>query len=122
MATYLDHKIHATVQTTDGTVTTCGSYTLADETSVFVTAIVFGRQASSTNANAYLLVAAVKRESAGGATQITGSPIQERTFEDAGTWDAVIDVSSNDVRIRVTGVAATTINWDARIEVQVFTP
>lgn len=111
----------AFVTTTDATVTTCGSYTMPDEASARVHAVVLGRQSASTNAAAYEITAAVKRET-GTLSQITGSPVAEATMEDDAAWAATIDVLGNDVRVRVTGVAATTITWQATIEIIVYKP
>lgn len=35
-------------------------------------------------------------------------------IESDATWDCFFDVSGNDIRFRVTGIAATTINWSVR--------
>ena len=117
--------IPAQVQTTDATVTTCGYFTLPDECAAFVRAYVIGIQSGSTNAAAYHLQAGAKGQS-GTRSLITGGPhkITESgtNMEDVGTWDCTIDVSGNDVRVRVTGLAATTIDWQTTMEITLFKP
>ena len=110
------------VQTFDATVTTIWSYTAPDETDIFIRAVVQARRNASTDAATYELTGALKRESAGSVTQITGSPSQDHVYEDAGlaACEATIDGSGNDVRVRVTGVAATQIFWRAAIEIITF--
>jgi hypothetical protein len=36
--------------------------------------------------------------------------------EDTASWDATLTVSGTDILVQVTGVAATTINWQAVLE------
>ena len=115
----------ATVSTTDATVTTCGSYTLPDETVIIVKAYVVGRTTGGVAAN-YIRCAGAQREAAGaaalvGAVDVTG---WFHTGADAGAslWVCTLDVSSNDVRVRVTGAAATTIAWRSMLEIEVLTP
>lgn len=111
----------ATVQTTDATVTTLDLFTLADETVVSVHAWIHGL-VTGGDAAVYDLVGAVKRVSAGAATVIATLPATSTPIEDNAAWDATLDVSGNDVRVRVTGVAATTINWRVEWTIRVHTP
>lgn len=46
-----------------------------------------------------------------GTVALVGSVASPETFEDVSGWNCTVDVSSNVVRVRVTGAAATTINW-----------
>lgn len=125
MATYLDHRVAATVSTTDATVTTCGSYTLPDETIIIVRAYVVGRTTAGVAAN-YIRAAGAQREAAAGAALVGAVDVTGwfHTGEDAGAalWDCTLDVSGNDIRCRVTGAAATTIAWRALLEILVLTP
>lgn len=113
-------RITATIQTTDATVTTCGSYTLPDECAAFVSAKVLGVQSGSANTGGFLLNAVVEAQS--GTRALVSTADQTIIKRDVGTWDAVIDVSGNDVRVRVTGVAATTIDWQTTLEITLFKP
>lgn len=116
----IQNTIRAEVTTTDATVTTCGLYTMPDEASARVQAIVMGRQAGSTNAAGYFFTAFVKREA--GTLSLMGAAVDQGSVEDDAAWNATIDVFGTDVRVRVTGVAATTIVWQATIEIIVFKP
>ena len=121
MASELIVKREATVQTTDGTVTTCGTYTLADASAGLVIAYIAARRPSNGDSAAYIRIVGVKRHAAGGAT-LVGAVNGLVSQEDAGAalWDATLDVNSNDVRVRVTGAAATTIEWMAQLELRPF--
>ncbi len=125
MATKLDHRVPATVTTTDATVTTCGSYTLADETIVLARAYVVGRTTGGVAAN-YIRTAGAQREGGAGAALVGAVDVTGwfHTGEDAGAalWDCTLDVNTNDIRVRVTGAAATTIAWRALLEILVLTP
>lgn len=99
------------VQTTDATVTTLDSFTLANNTSVVVSWLVTAVKSDNTQAAGYA-VSAVFRNNAGTVTQV-GSTSVTVLGEDDSVWDATADVSGTTVRLRVTGKAATTIQWTA---------
>lgn len=106
-----------TVQTTDATQTTLYSETLADESAYMVRAYVTGKKNDSTDRAVYGKVACVYRDAGGGAT-IQGSVGDIFTdIESNASWDVTVTVNTNDVRVSVTGVAATTIDWKGKIEV-----
>ncbi len=111
------------VQTADGTQTTCGSYTIALATVVNITAYIEAYSAAAGDAKVFQLAGGIERI-AGGAV-ILGSVLNLITAQGtagATTWAATMDVSGNDVRVRVTGALATTIEWRTRIVVDVYTP
>ena len=111
------------VQTTDGTQTTCGSYTLATATVVSITAYIVAYSAAAGDAKVFQLTGGIERI-AGGAV-IIGSILNVITAQGtagATTWSATMDVNGNDVRVRVTGAALTTIEWRTRLVVDVYTP
>ncbi len=105
-----------TVQTTTATVTTIDSFTLSDNTTYNVEAWITGDVSSGANSAGYIVMATVKR-TGGGAATLVGTANQIHVREDDAAWDATIDVTGNDCRVRVTGVAATTINWKCRMTV-----
>lgn len=107
-------KAYASVQTTDATVTTLMSKTLAEGKAYIIIANIIGKQAD-TNRASYVRRACVYRPAAGSAT-LQGSVQDELTVESDASWDCTIDVSGNDVRVRITGVAATTIDWKGSLE------
>lgn len=103
-------KASETLETTDATVTTLDIIPLDDETTYHIESNIIGVQSGGSNRASYQLTGTFYR-SGGNATQ-QGSTTVIHSAESA-SWDAVFDVSDNDVRIRVTGIAATNILWQA---------
>lgn len=110
------HKRIETVQTTDATQTTLDSITLEDENTYHVEGIVTGVKSDGTDRASYKVAATVYRTGAGSAT-IQGSVTTLHSAESNASWDATLTVSSNDVRLSVTGVASTTIEWAGQLNV-----
>lgn len=98
-------------QTTDATQKTLGTYTPADATAINVKVQVVGRKSDGSQAAGYLLEATFRRS--GSTTTQVGSTTAVATHEDDASWDATLDASGTDVRVRVTGKASTTIDWTA---------
>ena len=118
----IDQKI-ATVQTTDATQTTCGTYTVPLATVINVTMYIEAYSAAAGDAKVFQLVGGIERI-AGGAV-VCGSILNLITAQGtagATTWSVTADVSGNDLRVRVTGALATTINWMSRMVVDSHTP
>lgn len=105
--------IKAAVQTTDATVTTCGSVTLEDTSVYKIEAEILGRETDGSNRAMYHLEGLFYRE--GGVAVQQGATISLVTIESDAAWACVFDVNSNDVRVRVTGAAAT-INWQVALK------
>lgn len=119
MADKFNDRIEGTVQTTDATTATVATFPLVDEAvylfEVFVVGLVGGG-----NAAGYRLCVSAKRVLAGGATLV--GTVDKAIGEDAPQWDADIDVNGNNVRVRVTGQAAVTIDWFAHGQCIVLVP
>ena len=98
------------VQTTDATVTNLDTFTLASNTGVHVSWMVMAVKSDMTQGAGYV-VTAVFRNNAGTVAQV--GTTQVTSLEDASTWDVTADNSTTTIRLRVTGVAATTIQWTA---------
>jgi len=99
----------AGVQTTDATITAIDTITLAANTMVTVEARINGFiDDYSANLGARIFYTA--RRAGAGAVE-TSAPIVDILEDSAGAPSADIDVSGNDVRILVQGVAAETWNW-----------
>lgn len=99
-----------TVQTVDATVTTLLSYTPTDEKVTTIFAIVSACRSDGGAGASYMRRAAVRRD--GGVTVLVGAvETIGADKEDVAGWDVTIDVSTPAARVRVTGAAATTINW-----------
>lgn len=103
------------VQTTDATETTIWSLALSDETTYHVRGTIIGVESDGSNRASYDLTVTAYRTGAGSAT-IQGTVTSLHAEESDTNWNADFDVNSNDLRIRVTGVASTTINWVTTVE------
>lgn len=104
-----DPVVTGSASTTDATVTTAATYTPADGTVVTVVAVVSARLSTGASAAGYVRTATFRR--AGATTSIVGAVGTPHTAEDVAGWDCTIDASGTDVRVRVTGAAASTISW-----------
>lgn len=105
----------STVQTSDATVTTIATVKPTNTKGVAIRAIIIGKDKATANTAGYGLAATAKRQ--GGVTTLTGAVTVLWSHEDVAGWDAAIDVSTPDVRVRVTGAADTNIDWRCRLEV-----
>jgi len=105
------------VQTTNATQTTLTSVTLANNTVYRFTAQIIARDTSGTD-RAYYIVNTLVYRQGGGAT--LGTVNMQLIDETAGAlaWDATFTVSGNDLRLSVTGLAATTIDWGCTLTYQ----
>jgi len=110
-------KASAEVQTTDATVTTLNSLALEDENAYHVKVKATAVQSDGSNRASYEKIVTVYRTGAGSAT-IQGSISIVHESESNVSWDLTLDVSGNNVRVRVTGIAATTIEWGCQLEIE----
>jgi hypothetical protein len=108
-------KGSAEVQTTNATQTTVDSITLLDENTYHCEAWVVGVESDGSNRASYHIACTVYRTGAGNAT-LQGGVTSVHANESDATWDATFTVNSNDVRVSVTGVAVTTIEWGATLK------
>lgn len=98
------------VQTTDATVTTLSSISVEDGKTTHIEATVSARKTDGTAGATYSLHSSFRR-TGGTTTQIGGITTVSHIAEDDSSWNATTDVSGSTVRIRVTGAAATIIDW-----------
>lgn len=105
-------------QTASTTTTSCGSYIMADESSIAIDAIVgVSRRTNVTKAGRFKR-SAVYTRTGGGAPTLVGS-IDTGMDQTTGSGDAVtFDVSGNTVRVRVTAGDADNRNWSCELRVQ----
>lgn len=103
-----EYADQANVQTTDGTVTTLFSWTILDEAATLAGLTVGGDQSTGANTAFYIRRLKFKRD---GGTVTAGTVETTFTDEDVAGWDATIDNSTSTGRSRVTGAAATTVDW-----------
>lgn len=104
------NRFIAGVQTLDATVTNLQTFTPANNTVTAVKVIVTGRRSDGIQGAMYDLFAVFRKDGAGVIAQV-GSTLVVASQEDNVAWDATIDGSAGVIRIRVTGVAVTTIDW-----------
>lgn len=100
----------ANVQTTDATVTTIFSWSILDEAVTTETAEVSAVKSDGSVTASYVRRARIKRD---GGTVTVGTVNDMFTDEEGGfsACDTTIDASGSSGRVRVTGLAATTIDW-----------
>jgi hypothetical protein len=107
----------ATVQTTDATVTNIATIALASGEATVVHGFIIGTQGSSANSLAASFTAAGKNNG-GTSAQLAAASITTIDGDGGNAWAVTIDVddTTDAIRIRVTGQAATTINWTVKYE------
>jgi len=105
-------KSVTTVQTADATVTTLGTLALEEDKAYIVTAEIIAEETTAPSADraAYSFKGLFYRVNAGAAVQEGATSVLLEEESDAA-WDCDFDVNANNVRVRVTGAVATTINW-----------
>lgn len=112
----------AAIQTTDATPTTAFTLALADSTLYRVTIEVLARDTSGTNRAFYAKTCLAYRQGGGATIEGTGNHLGGLDgvlgTSGADPWEADFSVSSNDLRVTVTGAAATTINWVLAVHYQ----
>lgn len=106
---------HATLQTTDAVQTTIFSYTVPTGTMVRVWVVCTALRSDSAAGGTYQRIGGWKNNA--GTVTLVGAGVSPGTpgdLEDAAlaAADITIDISSTTVRARLTGIGATTINWD----------
>jgi hypothetical protein len=112
-------NVKGNVQTTNATQTTLITLSLTDNRVYFVECVVLGNKSDNTQRAVYQRTVAVYRANGGVAT-ILNSVVSLLTAESDASWDCTFDVSNNEVRVRVTGAAATTINWEGHLRYDVM--
>ena len=105
-------------QTTDATVTTLASKTLTEGKAYHVEARVVAREGDVINVATYIRRALVYRAT-GGAAVLQGADVDVWTLENssASAWDCILDVDTNDVRLRITGDSSENVEWRATFKV-----
>lgn len=105
-----------TVATTNATPATVLTYTVSDVTAtVHIVAIVNARD-DANNVAVYKRSASFKAAS-GTVTQVgTTTPISDDEEAGIAAADCTIDNSGDDIRVRVTGIAATNISWSCTVQ------
>ena len=106
--------------TTDATVTTLGSITIAASNTYLIEARVVARRtggASGTADDGAVYIRRAMVTTKGGT--VTINAVQDGlTQEDQAGWDCTLDVSGATIRIRVTGAASNNVTWHATTTIQ----
>lgn len=105
----------ATATTTDATVTTLMNIAATASRTTYIDVWVTAIRSTLAEGAAYRIRAAF-RNNAGTVTQIGASFID--VMEDVAGWNAIVDINGTNIRVRVTGAAATTVNWACVADVQ----
>ncbi len=98
------------VQTTDATQTTAWTGTPGDGEACRAEVKIIAKKSGGSQAGEYHFKGLFRR-SGGTTTQVGSTTDVSAAIEDDAAWAAVFDTSGADFRVRITGVAATTINW-----------
>jgi len=106
----------ATVTTTDATTTNISTIALASGDATAVRGFLIGTEPSSANSFAVNFFAAGKNN--GGTSAELAAEVKDTIDGAAGAWSFDIDVddTTDTIRLRVTGAAATTVNWTVQYE------
>jgi hypothetical protein len=107
--------------TTDATVTAIYSFAIPEDATVVIMVDVAGKRTNGTGRLGHRRRAMAYREGAGAAALQGGvnTPMSKTGGGAGGVWDATIDLSSNTLRVIVTGAAAENIEWTARVSLTV---
>lgn len=109
----------ATVTTTDNTATTLDSYTVSASSCVVIRGDVWGAK-DDYSAAAFRSFEVCIRRTSGGSAAIVGSATYGASIQEdsSGTPAIEVDLSTNDFRVRVTGISAETWQWRAEYSVR----
>lgn len=107
----------ASIGTTDATVTTLTSFTMSDQSLCAFDVVVTAVKQTAADKGGRWKRSVVYRRNGAGPTIVGALESGTDQETDAG-FDVTFDVSSNDVRVRVTGLAATNIRWGCELRVQ----
>ena len=117
------HSIEtATVATTNNTVTTVWSKTLADNTVYELDITLVGRRTNPASAGTseyavYRRRAVYTRDGAGGATLVGSVETIATDRESTSGYDITVDTSTNDVRVRATGATSHNVTWTCTVHI-----
>lgn len=97
--------------TTDATVTTAAVFSTVNNRGYKIVAKVTGIATDDFDEVGSYMLAATFKNDAGTLTQVGSTRSLHTADESVGGWDATIDASGTDIRVRVTGASATPISW-----------
>lgn len=106
------------IATSNATTATLDSFIIPSNTTLIITTVITAVKSDNSQGGAFIRSAAFRNN--GGSVSLIGSVQDGGTFTDDAAWAATLDNSTTTIRIRVTGVAATDIQWtcvSSRLEV-----
>lgn len=108
-----------TVKTTDATVTTVNTFFIPDNSITLIESYIVGQRTGGSGGTAgdgagYIRRGLYKR-TGGGSPTLIGSVQDGFTAESQAGWDCTLDVSGNNVRVRVTGAANNNVTWHSTL-------
>ncbi|WP_437724723.1 glycosyl hydrolase family 28-related protein [Sorangium sp. So ce861] len=111
------------VQTTTAAEAIVASYALPEKSVVHATAVVVARNTAADQCAVYRCAVGSKRHNNGFAALLGASQKIGAEGEDVPGWDVTFGVApnSNNLELRVQGEASKTIDWVARIELDIHT-
>ena len=115
-ATNTTKRTGVSVTTTDATVTDATLFTTQSNKAYHVVAKVVATETADHDEVAGYIRAATFKNDGGTLTQV-GSTTAVATHEDTAGWDVTLDATGTTIRLRVTGAAATVINWRVDLEI-----
>lgn len=101
------------VTTTDATATTIMTIPIPNNSVCGLDLHVIGIKNDSSEGANYVIKGTYRNNA--GTVSIVGTLSSSHLEEDDTNWDVALSVSSTNVLVKVTGVAATTINWKTRL-------
>jgi len=104
------------VATTDATVTEATTFQTESNKAYLVWLRVIATETADHDEVAGYIRAGTFKNDGGTLTQI-GSTTSVATHEDTGAWDVTLDATGTKIRVRVTGAAATLINWRVDLDI-----
>ena len=101
--------------TTDDTPKNLYSFTLADNSAVWLESTVLAMETDGSQRAAYKIGGLFYRDGAGAVQQ--GSTVEMITAIESEDWTVAFGVATNDVKVIATGVAATLITWVSKTKI-----
>lgn len=115
-------RVVGSMQTTNATVTTAATYAVPDDSVIAVDVTVICK--TMGNVKRFSTKSIFFRTGGGVATE-AGDPLEVLSSQGSVslvTATILLEANGNNIRVRVTGVLLTTIDWDYSIETHIFTP
>lgn len=112
-------EVNISFNTLNNTQTTAKALTIPDQTLAYFKLSLVGRfESNSINSNICTFINGAVRRNGGGSATLVGVPHLITVEENASSYDISIDVSGNDLLIRVIGDSGGSVVWVGKLEYQ----